>query len=82
MESNYWLFKTDYLKIQNITLGYSLPSDIVKKIHLEGVKIFVSGENLYTFKHKDFPGLDPAFTSTKMYYAPLRQYTVGLNIKF
>lgn len=82
MESNHWLFKTDYLKIQNITFGYSLPSDIVKKIHLEGVKIFVSGENLYTFKHKDFPGLDPAFTSSKMYYAPLRQYTVGLNIKF
>ena len=75
-----WLYKTDYLKLQNVTLGYTLPDKWMKKIKVQKLRIFLSGDNLYTFT--SFPGMDPAFSSTETYYAALRQYTIGLNIKF
>ena len=78
--SQLWLYKTDYLKIQNVTLGYTLPEKWTKKIKMQKLRVFVSGDNLYTFT--SYPGMDPAFSSSETYYASLRQYTVGLNIKF
>lgn len=78
--STLWLYKTDYLKLQNITLGYTLPEKLTRKFSLQSLRIFLSGDNVYTFT--SFPGMDPAFASTETYYAPIRQYTVGLNIKF
>ena len=78
--SQLWLYKTDYLKIQNVTLGYTLPEKLTKRINIQKLRVFVSGDNLYTFT--SYPGMDPAFSSSETYYASLRQYTVGLNIKF
>ena len=78
--SQLWLYKTDYLKIQNVTLGYTLPEKWTKKANIQKLRIFLSGDNLYTFT--SYPGMDPAFSSSETYYASLRQYTVGLNIKF
>ena len=78
--SQLWLYKNDYLKIQNVTLGYTLPEKWTKKIKMQKLRVFFSGDNLYTFT--SYPGMDPAFSSSETYYASLRQYTLGLNIKF
>lgn len=81
--SNYstvWLYKADYLKLKNVTIGYSLPQSLIKKIHLSGLRVFVSGENLLCIT--DYPGMDPEFNSTSNYYASLRQWSFGMNINF
>jgi len=77
--SNLWLYKADYLKLRNLTLGYTLPKKWVTKIGLQDVRVFFSGENLLTFTN--FPGMDPEFTETLQFYANLRQYSIGLNVK-
>ncbi|MDQ1167071.1 TonB-dependent receptor [Flavobacterium sp. SORGH_AS_0622] len=46
-----------YLRIQNVTLGYSLPSDIISKIKLTRLRIYASGQNLFTFTK--YTGYDP-----------------------
>ena len=38
-----------YLRLQNLQIGYNLPSKIVKKIGLSGLGIYFSGENLFTW---------------------------------
>lgn len=81
-DSNFWLFKTDYLKLQNVTLSYSFPKKLISHIKLTKAQIYVSGENLYTFKDPLFPGVDPEFTSTNMYYSPIRQVVFGVNLQF
>lgn len=78
--SNLWLYKTDYLKLQNLTLGYTFPQKWVNKIGMKHARVFISADNVYTFT--DFPGMDPAFSSVENYYASLRQYSAGINIKF
>ncbi len=77
--SNLWLYKADFLKLRNVTLGYSIPTKMLKKVHLKDVRLFLSGENLLTFT--DFPGMDPEFTETLQFYANPKQYSIGVNIK-
>ena len=81
-DSNFWLFKTNYLKLQNVTLSYSFPKKLLKPIRLTSLQFYVSGENLYTFTDRLFPGVDPEFTDTNMYYSPIRQVVLGVNLKF
>lgn len=78
--SNHWLYSTDYLKLKNITIGYTFPKRWIQTAGINDVRIFLSGDNLYTFTN--YPGLDPEFADKFNYYALLRQYTVGVNVKF
>ena len=47
-----------YLRLQNLQLGYSLPKNVISKMHLEKFRIYFSGENLVTFSHMP-KGVDP-----------------------
>lgn len=44
-----YLQNASYMRIKNVQLGYTLPKDISKKFYVENLRIFFSGENLYTF---------------------------------
>ena len=78
--STLFLYKTDYLKLKNLTIGYTLPERLTRKVGIGSLRIFLTGDNLFTIT--DYPGIDPEFTDNMNYYANLRQYTIGLNIKF
>ncbi|HMR84247.1 MAG TPA: SusC/RagA family TonB-linked outer membrane protein, partial [Niabella sp.] len=47
-----------YMRVKNITLSYSLPTQLISRAHLRNVKVFYSGENLFTFS-KLIKGIDP-----------------------
>lgn len=58
----YWgssgvVFNGSYFKIKQIQLGYSLPSDMTRKIHINNVRVFVSLDDFFTFT--SYPGFDP-----------------------
>ena len=54
-----YLLNMAYLRVKNITIGYSLPANVLKKIHLEQARIYVSMENFFTFdKLRGLP-IDP-----------------------
>lgn len=80
VRSTHFFYNLDYLRIKNVTLGYTFPSKWMKKIHVQNLRLYFSGENLFTFTK--FPGMDPEFNSTTNYYAMLKQYTFGVSIKF
>ena len=78
--STHWLHKGDYLKIKNITLGYTLPKRITSRAAIENLRVFLSGENLYTFTK--YPLMDPETTSVYNYYPMMRQFSIGLSVTF
>lgn len=51
----------DFLRLQNISLGYSIPTHVLSRVNLAGVRIYVQAQNLLTFT--PYTGLDPE-TST------------------
>ena len=77
--SNLWLENGDYLKLRNITLGYSLPAHLSSKLYAQNVRFFVSGENLLVFTK--FSGMDPEMR-TAFGYVTMKQYAFGVNVTF
>lgn len=79
INSEFYEYRGDYLKLKNIQIGYTLPSHITKKFFVQQLRFFVSGENLLTIT--DYPGLDPEKGST-IGYPLMRSVTFGAQITF
>ncbi|MDR0574651.1 MAG: TonB-dependent receptor [Tannerella sp.] len=74
-----YLYKGDYLKLKNLTFGYTLPKQITNRLFTQNIRLYVSGENLLNFN--SFPGQDPEMNDSAA-YTTMRQYAFGLNITF
>jgi len=79
LDNTFHLYSCDYLKLRNLTIGYTLPKNISRKIYAENLRVYFSGENLWTIT--SFPGLDPEMRSGEG-YATMRQLSFGLNVTF
>ncbi len=77
--STKWLYDASFLKLRNVTLGYTLPQNLTRKFFVEKLRFFASGENLFALT--SFPGMDPEMR-TGVGYSTLRQYSLGVNVTF
>lgn len=77
--SQFILHNGNYLKLKNLTIGYTFPKEWVKKVFMQNVRVYASGENLLTITK--FKGIDPEMMSG-VGYAPMRQYAFGVNVTF
>ena len=82
--SDYQLFDSDYFRIKSISLGYMVPINVVKSWGLSSLKLFVTGENLFTLraddKMKDF---DPESPSGRgLSYLGSKSVAFGVNVSF
>ncbi len=81
--SDRFLVTSNYFAINNITLGYTLPKYITRRIQLESVRFYFSGDNLFVFSARK--GLDPrigVISSDNGYYSALRTLTGGIKLTF
>ena len=58
-ENDYYLQNASYFRLKNITLDYTFPKELTRKIYVEQLKIYVSADNLFTYS--------PMFKHTKMF---------------
>lgn len=85
--SNRWkqtkyLANAAYLKLQNITLSYTLPKTWAKQICFDEVKVFFSGENLHTWDHLP-EGLESDMLSKGAWEYPfMKKFSLGFNVTF
>lgn len=47
--SDFYLFNNDFLRLRNVTLGYTLPKNLIQKAGISHARIYISGDNLFTF---------------------------------
>ena len=47
--SDRWLQKGDYIRLRNLTLGYNLPSEFTKQLNISSLRLFIQGQNLWTY---------------------------------
>ncbi len=86
--SDYYVEDASFLRIQNIQLGYSLPSQITEKLRITKLRFYTLVTNLYTFT--EYTGYDPTASSGAPigggidygFYPAARTYTFGLNLTF
>jgi TonB-dependent starch-binding outer membrane protein SusC len=84
------VFKGDFAKLRNVTLGYTLPVTISNRAKINSVRLYVSGQNLAIMTK--YPGPDPEVSSNgntttaqgvdRNTAANARTILVGLNIGF
>lgn len=77
--SSLYLFNGNYLKLKNLTVGYTLPAYISKKAYLDNLRLYVSIENVFNITK--YPGQDPELGATPE-YTSLRQFAFGVNLSF
>ena len=81
--SDRWLTSSNYVALQNVTLGYTFPAKLTKKAHIEKIRVFAVADNIALWSARQ--GLDPrqGYTSSNgTYYSPMRTISGGLNITF
>lgn len=77
--SEFHLHNGNYLKLKNLTLGYTLPKKWTSKVFMQSVRVYTSMENLCTITK--FKGIDPEMRAGDG-YAPMRSYAFGLTVTF
>lgn len=78
--STRYLENGDYLRLKNINFGYNLSAEACKKIHIQSLRVYFSGENLWTLS--DFKGFDPEQSlsgATNDNVPGVATYSIGFN---
>lgn len=47
--SSRWVEDASYVRLQNVTIGYTLPQSIISRIRFKSIRVYISGSNLYTW---------------------------------
>ena len=82
--STRFLTKSDYLALNNITLGYDLPKEVCESVGFSSLTFTLSGDNLWILTHrKGFnPTASEVGSSNRYQYAPLSTFTLGVRANF
>ena len=82
--STRFITSSDYLALNNVKVGYSIPQNFLKKSGLSSVNLWMSGDNLFLLSNRK--GFDPRNTqsgaSSVYRYAPLTTLSMGVRVKF
>jgi len=80
--SDFYYVNASYFKLRNVMLGYNLPKNIAGSIKMEGLRIYVSGQNLLAVKSKKFTSKDPERANTFDLWPVPTAVTFGINANF
>lgn len=80
--STFWLQNTNYLRLKNLQLGYTLPKSLLANWGIDNIRFYYSVENLFTIDNMKI-NIDPEATSQRLSSYPLlRTHAFGVNITF
>lgn len=80
------LFSASYLRVKNLTLGYTLPKALTQKAYISSLRVYVSGDNLFLLSAAK--GIDPSMSLTggmevnAFSYPAMRTLSLGVNVNF
>lgn len=86
--NSFYVENGSYVRFQNITLGYNIPSSVLSKAHIQRLRVYASTNNIFTITK--YQGLDPGvggnadtnFGIDVGNYPLTKGWTVGLNLGF
>ena len=87
LASDLYLCDGSYLRVKNLSLGYTLPQNLTRKLSISRLRFYVMAENLITWTK--YWGFDPEISSggtslgvDRGVYPQARTYTIGFNLSF
>ena len=84
--SSQFLMNGNYLKLRNITLGYTFPTELTEKFYVTRLRVYVQADNLYTWGASNYRGFDPASVGADgvqwWNFPQSRNVVFGVNVSF
>lgn len=78
--STFWIKNGSFLRIRNIELGYTIPCDVLKRAHIEKLRIYINAINPVTWSNLlSNYNIDP---ETNSGYPGLKSYNAGISLVF
>lgn len=82
LSSTFWMKNGNYLRLKDFQIGYSLPKSVLSALHIERIRFFFEGSNLFTIDSLP-EGIDPESPRVNNgYYPQQRTFLGGVNITF
>jgi TonB-linked SusC/RagA family outer membrane protein len=86
-KNDLWLRSSEFIRLKNVEIGYEFKGEALKRIGMSSVRIYVSGNNLYTWGSKLINGYDPeqmdaSGAADGYLYPPTKTFNMGVNINF
>ena len=81
--STRFLISSNYVSLNNVTVGYTFPTSLVKKFFLSSLRVYCAAENVALWSKRK--GLDPRqsyATSNNSTYSPIRNISGGIKVSF
>jgi TonB-dependent starch-binding outer membrane protein SusC len=87
--SDYWVYSGSYLRLKQLSIGYTIPNKISSKALIQKFRVYFSANNVLTFTK--YPGNDPEVGGNAdansvgvdfSMYPSAKSYTVGVNLVF
>ncbi|SER97670.1 SusC/RagA family TonB-linked outer membrane protein [Pedobacter rhizosphaerae] len=84
VNSTFWLYSGDFLKLRSAEIGYSTPRSLNQRLRFKGARIFVSGNNIFSISKLDDLDIDPETPNAGRFssYPYVKTFAVGINVKF
>ncbi len=80
--SQFFLRDGSFMRIKNISLGYTFSNKFMKKLKVQQLRFYVNTVNPFTFSNYE-PGFDPEVSNTNgNFYPIMKTTTVGINLRF
>nr|WP_314755082.1 TonB-dependent receptor [uncultured Prevotella sp.] len=84
--SSRYLMNGDYVKLRNITLGYTLPRSLTEKVFISRLRVYISADNFYTWGSSKYRGFDPSGIDANgvqwWNFPNPRNVVFGVNVNF
>ncbi|MDR1594050.1 MAG: TonB-dependent receptor, partial [Prevotellaceae bacterium] len=77
-----YLQNASYLRLKNLTLGYTLPKSLTDKWKIDRLRVYFSGENLWTIHNIAVKEIDPENLNGSGHYPMQKVWSVGINLSF
>ncbi len=81
--SSYWLRDATYLRLKTLQIGYSFNQSLLSKVNVKGLRVYLSGQNVFTWVKDDLFKFDPeAYHQWGQFYPRAKVYTIGIDLTF
>jgi hypothetical protein len=86
--SSQFIVTNDFLRLKNLVVGYTLPTNLIQKLKIARLRVYLRGENLFTTGKLAAQGSDPEAVGTwgqnksGLTYFATRNLSFGINLTF
>ncbi|UOE47503.1 TonB-dependent receptor [Mucilaginibacter sp. SMC90] len=80
--SSIWMANTSFLRLKTAVIGYTIPSSITKKVNIQSLRFYFSGQNVFTMSPLKFMDPETGYTNREEAYPLQKTFIFGLNVTF